>query len=212
MKTKLATITRNKKGQPTSTEQTVASESLHVGRGADCKLHLADPRIALFHAEILCGEDGISYIEARSGVVSVDGSFETAARLKSGQKIHVGPFELIVLPPQKGVDLSLSVELIDPLKDDVEEAKSHVTAGLKTTWLSKRAFSWIAGSVVLLIFLAWPVISALERGNVKAPAPKGLAADASWDVGPLVQRTHEFRQQLQRLPPAAICAGNQRRV
>ena len=185
MKTKLATITRNKKGEPVSTEQTVVAETLRIGRGGDCKLHLADPRIALFHAEIICGVDGVSYIEARGGVVSIDDSFERAAKLKPGQRILVGPFEVIVLPAQRDVDLVLSIEMIDPLKDDLEAVKSHVTAGLKSTWLSKRAFSWLAGATVLLVFLAWPVLSALERGHGKAPATSALAADASWDVGPL---------------------------
>ena len=185
MKTKLATITRNKKGQPASTEQTVVAETLRVGRGADCKLHLSDPRIALFHAEVICGVDGVSYIEARGGVVSVDGSLESAATLKVGQRIMVGPFEIIVLPVQADVDLALSVELMDPLKDDLEEVKSHVKAGLKSTWLSKRTFSWLAGGLVLLVFLVWPVLTALDRGHGKVEAKSILAADASWDVGPL---------------------------
>ncbi len=192
MKTKLATITRNKKGQPASTEQTVVAETLRIGRGADCKLHLSDPRIALFHAEVICGVDGVSYIEARGGVVSVDGSFESAATLKAGQRILVGPFELIVLPPQTDVDLALSVELIDPLKDDLEEVKSHVKAGLKSTWLSKRTFSWLAGAAVFLVFLAWPVLNALERGHGKDTTKPVLAADASWDVGPLASAHASF--------------------
>lgn len=192
MKTKLATITRNKKGQPASTEQTVVAETLRIGRGADCKLHLSDPRIALFHAEVICGVDGVSYIEARGGVVSVDGSFESAATLKAGRRILVGPFELIVLPPQTDVDLALSVELIDPLKDDLEEVKSHVKAGLKSTWLSKRTFSWLAGAAVFLVFLAWPVLNALERGHGKDTTKPVLAADASWDVGPLASAHASF--------------------
>ncbi len=185
MKTKLATITRNKKGQPVSTEQTVVAETLRIGRGADCKLHLSDPRIALFHAEIICGVDEISYIEARGGAISIDGSLERAATLKVGQRILIGPFELFVLPAQKDANLALSVELIDPLKDDVEEVKSHVKAGLKSTWLSKRTFSWAAAAAVFLVFLAWPVISAFDSGHGKQMAKMGLAADASWDVGPL---------------------------
>ena len=176
MKTKLATITRNKKGQPASTEQTVIAETLRIGRGADCKLHLSDPRIALFHAEVICGVDGVSYIEARGGMVSVDGSIESAAILEAGQRIVVGPFEIMVLPTPADADIGLSVELIDPLRDDLEEVKSHVKAGLRSTWLSKRTFSWVAGAVVLLFFLAWPVLNALERGHGKSAATTALAA------------------------------------
>ena len=185
MKTKIATITRNKKGQPVSAEQAVAAETLRIGRGADCKLHLSDPRIALHHAEIICGVDGVSYIEARGGTVSVDGRPERAATLGPGQRIHVGPFEIVVLPAQNDVDLALSVELIDPLKDDLAEVQSHVQAGLRSTWLSKRSLSWLVAGAVFLIFLAWPVMNALDRGHGKEVAKMGLTADASWDVGPL---------------------------
>ena len=185
MKTRLATITRNKKGEPTSADQIVVAETLRIGRGADCKLHLPDPRISLLHAEIICGVDAIAYIEARGGVVNVDGRLERASTLKPGQRIHVGPFELIVLSAQNDVDLALSVELIDPLKDDVESVQSRVQAGLKSTWLSKRTFSWLGAIVVLSVFLAWPVLSALERGHQKSTTKTALAADASWDVGPL---------------------------
>ena len=185
MKIKLATITRNKKGQPSSTEQTLVAETLRVGRGGECKLHLSDPRIALLHAEIICGVDGVSYIEARSGSLTIDGGPERAAKLKVGQTLHLGPFELVVLPPQKEHDLVLSVELIDPLQDDLESMQSRVKAGLKSTWLSKRMFSWIAGGAVLLAFLAWPVMHALDRGHGKEFSKAALTADASWDVGPL---------------------------
>ncbi|MEQ1518681.1 MAG: cytochrome c3 family protein, partial [Usitatibacteraceae bacterium] len=186
MKTKLITISRNKKGQPVSTEVTVVAETLRIGRGAECKLHLPDPRIALLHAEIFCGVDSVPYyIETRGGEITVDGTLERASTLKPGQKLLVGPFELIVLPNAPGTDLTLSVELIDPLKDDVKEVQSHVKAGMRSTWLSKRLFSWVGGVAVLLAFLAWPVLSALERGNTKQEVKPALAADASWDVGPL---------------------------
>jgi predicted CXXCH cytochrome family protein len=192
MKTKLVTITRNKKGQPIGTEQTVVADTLRIGRGAECKLHLADPRIALLHAEIFCGLDSVPYyIETRGGEITVDGTLERASTLKPGQRLLVGPFELIVLPNAKGVDLTLSVELIDPLKDDVTAVQSQVTAGMRSTWLSKRTFSWMGAAVVSLAFLAWPVVSALDRGHGKEQVEKiqtakaVLTADASWDVGPL---------------------------
>ena len=35
-----------------------AADTLRIGRGTDCKLHLPDPRIALHHAAIYRAEDG----------------------------------------------------------------------------------------------------------------------------------------------------------
>ncbi len=197
MKTKLTTITRNKKGEATLTMQEVSAETLRIGRGADCKLFLQDARVSLFHAEIMCNFGHPSYIEARGGAISVDGKSTSATTIAVGQKILLGPFELIVLPDENNIDIALSVELIDPLSDDIEAVQSRVKAGLSSTWLSKRAFSWIAAVAVLLAFLAWPVWHALERekmvmgkspntGMIKTGAAKPMVhPDASWDVGPL---------------------------
>ncbi len=202
MKTTLTTITRNKKGEATLTSREVTAETLRIGRGADCKLHLSDARVSLFHAEIMTNFGHPSYIEARHGTITVDGKSTTAAALEVGQKILIGPFELIVLPNANDIDIALSVELIDPLSDDLDAVKSQIKAGLARTWLSKRALSWISAVSVLMVFLAWPVWHALERekallvgaSTMKAPDANLVKAakvkpaihpDGSWDVGPL---------------------------
>ncbi len=38
------------------------------------------------------------------------------------------------------IDLALSWELLDPLKDNLESVKANVKVGLRNTWLSKRFF------------------------------------------------------------------------
>jgi predicted CXXCH cytochrome family protein len=197
MKTNLTTITRNKKGEASLTTQEVTTETLRIGRGADCKLHLQDARVSLFHAEIICNFGHPSYIEARGGTIRVDGETTRATTLKPGQHLLIGPFEIIVLPDANNIDIALSIELVDPLSDDLEAVQSRINAGLASTWLSKRAFSWIAAISVLLIFLAWPVWHALEREKslsvktasttlIKTGSAKPMVhPDGSWDVGPL---------------------------
>ena len=192
MKILLISQTRNKKGQAARTEQPLVVDALRIGRGTDCKLFLPDPRVALHHAQIRSAEDGASYIEAEAGAINVDGSFERAGKLRPGQRILIGPYELMILPAQQDYDLVLSVELIDPLREGVEEVRSHVQSGLQTTWLSKRLFSWVAGILILLAFLAWPVLHATGPEK-RADSPKaGIAPDASWDVGPLASAHASF--------------------
>ncbi len=188
MKILLVTQTRNKKGQAARSEQQIVADALRIGRGTDCKLFLPDPRVALHHAQIRHGTDGSNYIEADAGVISVDGSLNRAGKLQAGQRILIGPYEIIVLPAQPDVDLALSLELIEPLREGVEEVRSKVRAGLKNTWLSRRLFSWVAATMVLLAFIAWPVMHATSPDksperieNLKAD----ITPDASWDVGPL---------------------------
>ena len=193
MKILLVTQTRNKKGQASRTQQPLVTDSLRIGRGTDCKLHLPDPRVALHHAEIRHGADGSNYIEPDAGTIIVDGSINLAGKLRTDQHILVGPYELVVLPKEQDFDLVLSVELVDPLREGVEEVRSNVRAGLQTTWLSKRLFSWTAGILILLAFLAWPVFNATHpektepsQSQAYPNAPKAdITADASWDVGPL---------------------------
>ena len=195
MKVLLITQTRNKKGQASRTQQPLVVDALRIGRGTDCKLYLPDPRVALHHAQIRHGTDGSNYIEPDTGTIIVDGNINRAGKLQPDQRILIGPFELIVLPAQPDYDLVLSVELIDPLREGVDEVRSKVRAGLQSTWLSKRIFSWIAGILILLAFLAWPVINA--TGPEKRPSPETLlkadiTPDASWDVGPLASAHANF--------------------
>ncbi len=192
MKVLLVNLTRNKKGQVARTEQPIIVDVLRIGRGTDCKLYLPDPRVALHHAQIRHGIDGSNYIEADAGVISVDGNLNRAGKLSPGQRIVVGPYEIVVLPLQQDYDLVISLELLDPLREGVEEVRSQVRAGLHTTWLSKRLFSWVGAILILLAFLAWPVMNATSPEKRSENLKAEITPDASWDVGPLASAHASF--------------------
>jgi predicted CXXCH cytochrome family protein len=199
MKLLLVQLTRNKQGQVMRAQQTLVVDQLRIGRGTDCKLFLGDPRVALHHALIGTGGTIIDtrstcFIQSDGGVVTVDGSYERAAKLKAGQRIGIGPFELIVLEREAGsdVDLALSWELIDPLKDDAEAVKQNFKVGLRNTWLSKRWLSWIGIAATLALFLVWPVSNALNSAERSKNAKAALTADASWDPGEIATSHHSF--------------------
>ena len=195
MKILLITQTRNKKGQAARTEQPLLTDVLRIGRGTDCKLYLPDPRVALHHAVVRAAADGTCFIEAETGAVSIDGSFERAGKMRVNQRILVGPYELIVLPGQDNYDLVLSVELVEPLREGVDEVRSQVKAGLQSTWLSKRIMSWSAFALILLAFLAWPVLNAVNQppaAEKKEALKQAVTPDAAWDVGPLASAHASF--------------------
>lgn len=186
MKLLLITQTRNKKDQVARTEQSLTGDTIRIGRGSDCKLHLPDPRVALHHAVLRGSETGGFFIEAEDGSFSVDGSFDRTAKLRTGQKILLGPYELTVAAPPAGQDVALTLELKEPLKEASEEIGRHVGSGLNKTWLSKRLLSWVGFLSILAVFLIWPVLNALSPETRTAHAKSSaLTADASWDVGPL---------------------------
>ncbi len=197
MKLLLVQITRNRQGQAARAEQTLEIDVLRIGRGSDCKLHLADPRVALHHATIGRAGDGVCFIEAGTGTLKINGQFERAARLRPSQAISIGPFELIVQEPPEDYDLALSYELLESLPLEVAGGRRRkLRASLRDTWLSKRLMSWFAAAIVLVAFLVWPVMHAL---NPASPLPDRVAAagvvltaDASWDPGPLASGHHSF--------------------
>ena len=194
MKLRLVQITRNRQGQAARAEQTLDIDALRVGRGSDCKLHLPDPRVALHHATIGHAGDGEGecFIEAAAGAIRINGKFERAARLKSGQRINVGPFELMVLDTPPEHDLALSVELLEPLPDEVAGGRRPLRAGLRDTWLSKRLMSWLGAAIVLLAFLVWPVMNALNPAAHWSRLGGALTPDAAWDPGPLASGHRNF--------------------
>ena len=202
MKLLLVHITRNRQGQAARATQSLDVDVLRVGRGTDCKLHLSDPRVSLHYATITRSVEGECFIEAEAGGIQIDGKFTRAARLGAGQHMRIGPFELVVLNTPEEHDLALSIELLEPLKEDLgthaggRGARLHTS--LKNTWLSKRIASWVAATVILAAFLAWPVWHAL---NSPAPAnaastasnvQPALTPDASWNPGALASGHHSF--------------------
>ncbi len=196
MKLLLVQITRNRQGQAARAEQTLEIDVLRVGRGSDCKLHLADPRVALHHATIGRASDGVGFVEAATGTIKINGQFERVARLRPGQAISVGPFELIVQEPPEGYDLALSFELLEALPQEIASGRRKLRASLRNTWLSKRLMSWFGAVLVLAAFLVWPVMHALNPagplpGRV-TPAGVTITADAAWDPGPLASGHHSF--------------------
>ena len=196
MKVLLSTQTRNKKGQLSRTDQTLTADVLRIGRGTDCAMFLPDPRISLHHAAIHLSPDGIASLEAESGIISIDGSFERASRLREGQRVLLGPYEMLVLAPPPDHDLALSIELIDALREGVDEVRGNVRAGLDQTWLSKRLGAWLFLLAILGIFLAWPALKAIEGQQHpeirKAAMKQTVTADAAWDPGPLASAHATF--------------------
>ncbi len=200
MKILLVQLTRNKQGQVQRAQQTLVLDQMLIGRGTDCKLFLADPRVALHHALIgtggtLVGTENPCFIKSAGGIVTVDGAVQSATKLKVGQHVNIGPFELVVLERAPGTDhdLALSWELVDPIKEDSAESRKPAQVGLRNTWLSKRWLSWGGVLVTLAAFLAWPVMNALAPATERSDNAKAaLTADAAWDPGEVAASHHSF--------------------
>lgn len=185
MKLLLVTVTRNRKSQPVRAARTLDGESFAVGRGAQCAVHLPDPRVALLHATIFAADGATRLATVGTATMIVDGRPDAEATLAPGSRVEIGPYEFAVEAPPAGADVSVAVELKRPLPDDLADIKARSRMSLAAAGLSRRGPAWALFLIVLAIFLALPVINAVVPPLREATSRLPLTPDLSWNPGPL---------------------------
>jgi pSer/pThr/pTyr-binding forkhead associated (FHA) protein len=185
MRLALTTVTRNRKGQTVRVTRIVEGETFALGRGAQCTIHLPDPRVALEHATIYVSEGGVRLGVVGPATMLVNGRSDPEVRLAPGVTAEIGPYVVAVEAPPAGADLELAIELVRPLPDDLVEIKKRSRISLNATGLSMRRPAWVLAGVILLLFLAIPVVNALMPALRAATAKLSVTPDASWSPGPL---------------------------
>lgn len=191
-------ILKKSRGGTARREQDIEAATIRIGRGADCELYLADPRMALGHAVLEARPGGV-FIDALGGAdLSVNGASTSTAKLVPGDKVALGPYEVEVLPGKDGKDIAFSVELVRPLGDDLAELKLRSNVRLTRVGLGKRAWSYGLVAVILAVFLALPLTAFFGRGEIgKSAMMKGqssvmlAAADQLWLPG-AISNSHKF--------------------
>lgn len=182
-------LTKKQRGGVARRDMEVAPGELRLGRGADCEVHLADPRVLLHHATI-SPRGGGWFVEAQGPAeLRVNGAVTGASSLRLGDKLSLGPYDLQVAEAP-GYDFAITVELAAPLGDDLEQLKQRSGVKLTSAGLGKRAWSWTLAIVVLGIFLALPLagfFSKTDAGqqNFMAGAERTwlTASDIVWISG-----------------------------
>lgn len=146
-------LTRKSRGGTAIKEQIVESEILLIGRGNDCGIHLQDPRVLLHHAELTLRRGDV-YLAPQPGAdVRVNGNLVQMTRVGPGEKIGIGPYELIIEENDRAGNVALSVELVQPLGDDLDRIMAQ--SSVRTGSVSVRTLSWAAALVIaLLLFMA----------------------------------------------------------
>ena len=181
----LIQITRNPQGLQVCRESVISGETLQIGRGAACKIHLPDHRVNLLHATIRHSEDGTLFLDGQKDVASnINGYISQDAALPPGTHIKIGPYLLIVEPFPNGHDIALSVELIDKVPTPgLEQQNSPLT--LAALNFSKRKLGFGLAACILFLFMLLPLLpsASSEIDRIQSALPVTLTE--SWNPGPL---------------------------
>jgi predicted CXXCH cytochrome family protein len=191
MRILLITVTRNRKGQPVRAERSIEGDTLRLGRGTQCEIHLPDPRVALYHAAIYAQPEGI-FIQAPEAELTLAGEPVRETRLAPGAQLALGPYDLTVEPQPAGSDLALAIELARPMPDDLAEIKAKSRTTLDESGLSRRTPAWTLALGILLLFFAIPVINALLVPLRPLTAKLPVTPDEAWNPGTLSAAHQEF--------------------
>ncbi|KAF0166672.1 MAG: forkhead-associated protein [Rhodocyclaceae bacterium] len=190
----LVQIARNRHGHPIRSERRIAGDTLRIGRGAECALHLPDHRVKLRHAVIRGAEDGKFYIAGEGTSIEVDGGFHQVAELRPGTRVPIGPYRLIVEASSDDGELVISVELVHPRPPD-EAILARAPASLAAAGLSKRRPAvWLA-ALIGLFFLLLPILQATSPALREALASMPLTPRQTWNPGPLMAGHQTFAGQ-----------------
>lgn len=198
MRALVTTLTKKAKGGVARRDDSVETDALRFGRGADCEVHLVDPRVQLHHAQIVFRPGGYFLEAFGQADFEASGQRTQAHRLSAGEKVQLGPYEIVIVGSSDGYDIALTVELVRPLGDDLAMLQARSRIALGGRGLGKRGWSWLLFLLVVAVFLAAPILAFTmktpsPRGFDPGAAPHGLlaTADQLWLSGP-ISGSHKF--------------------
>lgn len=191
----LIRISLNKRGLPVRSYRTLNAEELMIGRGAECNIHLLDPRIAMHHAVIKRLNDGKIHLVAINGELQVDGVMVNEVTLTDGQQAMIGPYLLKVEPAPPDVNISVSLELSHRLPDDFQDLKARTHEPLQGASSVKRKIALGLFAFITFIFLALPLAQNLSPRlhTIMEDLPMGF--DRLWSPGHISNAHLHFGSQ-----------------
>jgi predicted CXXCH cytochrome family protein len=194
MELQLSHLTRRAKGGVSVREEAISAETVRIGRGTGNEIFLSDPRVPL-RMGAMTFRAGALHIEATAGLdLRVNGTIMRVAALQTGDVVGVGPYELTVAAAPDGKDAALTLELTQPVGDDLQalEARSCMELN-RAAWLGKRGWSWLLAVLVAVVFVGLPIAGAKLKpemqGSRMEKANQGIAKtgfDVVWKSGDMM--------------------------
>lgn len=191
MEIQVTYVTRLAKGGISRRTEEIAAEVLRFGRSTNAEAYLADPRIRFEHATIRQRPDGFFLEAEKQADLRINGRPSTSMLVKPGDVIGMGPFDVTLVEPPSGKDISIEIELIRPLGDDYARLARRSTLSLAGYGLSRRLWSWVLLLLTLGVFLAAPISYFTYHKEEAAEKRAGFRIDTSWNSGQ-ISTPHRF--------------------
>jgi predicted CXXCH cytochrome family protein len=196
MKIRLIHLTKTRSGAQAKREQSLDVDRLTVGRGTDNLLHIPGLTVSLHHAIFVVSANGV-FVERRdASALTINGRPSGGQRVRAGDVVRVGSFELRLIEPAGDEVLALEVEEVEGRGGEADGLARRTVLGVERGLLSRRLLSWAALLVVLGVFLALPFAWRQEHTTVKPLSAGGQPIaipqaerilNQSWSVGRISQ-------------------------
>lgn len=184
----------SQKGTTVFVDRVLDVATLRIGRGTEQDLEIADPRVALAHAEVLPQTDGSHVVQARTrSGVWVNGAPCAIRRIEFPDILNFGRFQVSLLKPAAGTDLALLIEEREASSREDRATVEPITR-LQDTRLSRRGLAWGAALLVLATMLLIPLLLRYGQATADATPPSSMPlvpTDAVWNSGP-VSSAHAY--------------------
>ena len=136
----------------------VTAETIRFGRGTDNEVPLPDIRVELAAAVLHQRADGLFIERLGDSPMRINGNTAGAALVGPGDEILIGPYKIVLSNPHDGLDVALSVELVQRVGDSLQRLMAESRIGLDQTGLSKRRTSWVFFVALTILCLAVPIV------------------------------------------------------
>ena len=203
-------VQRRPRGGVSLKPTNLTADTLRMGRGTANEILLSDIRIGVAEA-VLQLRDGTIYLnQVGTNPVRVNGEATAATAVKPGDEIQIGPYKITIIDPPAGVEVAVTVEMVDPLGDDFARLQAQNIIRLEQTWLSKRRTAWLFGIAILMLFLALPVVAYYVNGTPDPRAPSQTTRilpsviDVTWNVGEISNPHKNFWRECRACHEAAF--------
>ncbi len=182
MELRLAFLTRRAKGGVSTKEEAISAEVVRIGRGTENEVYLPDPRVPLRLATLHHTANGLFCEAVGTADLRLNGNVIRNAEISVGDVVGVGPYEIVVVDPPEGKDAAITVELVQPVGDDVKELLARSRTTLSAGGMSKRTWAWVFFLAIAIGFLGLPIGGYFMHGGKMVDGPMGMKNDLSFDV------------------------------